>query len=463
MQSIKTYMLNNKSTFFGLVIVCLIGLGISCNKLENAGGDLLNGEWIHADGLDYSKLSASGYKWDSILTFEPNLSYVLNNFLVGQTDGPVFGKTEYGFNAQLRFVPDKINNFLKQPIDSIVLSLKYDSTEFYGPVDQPMDVEVFVLDQPLDISNVYYANHKASASKKLGGLYGFVPNGRDSIEVQLVNQKVKLAPQLRMRLDTALFMSMLRSYPDTVYNSADYFVKAFPGIAVRPANSKSVISVNPTNIDSKVTIYYKATVDSVIQSQFEFIISTSSVQIPYFEHQTAGSNSEPFEKNTEKGDSLIYINSGIGTDAEIIIPYDTFLQKRFINYAVLEFYSLELPGDNISEYKPIRYFNLDDLSSGKPETVIDLARANAAGGGVFSELFYHLYFGSVPEEVAGTNAKVHKYKLNITSHFKENYRLRKDLKLRLSPLFKTSSANRSVLGGTQHSLYPMKIKVTYSE
>ncbi|MBK8153912.1 MAG: hypothetical protein IPK61_13310 [Saprospiraceae bacterium] len=82
-------MLNKKSTFFGLVITCLIGLGISCNKLENAGGDLLNGEWIHADGLDYSKLSASGYKWDSILTFEPNLSYVLNNFLVGRTDGPV--------------------------------------------------------------------------------------------------------------------------------------------------------------------------------------------------------------------------------------------------------------------------------------------------------------------------------------------------------------------------------------
>ena len=122
-------------------------------------------------------------------------------------DDPIFGKVNAGFGTQLRIVATQNVRFLKVPVDSIVLSLRYDTSLFYGKYKEPMDFNIFPLSVPYDPSASYYSNHvlQYDANKKLGEIKGYQVNKIDSIQ------------QLRIPLDTFAFMSILRSFFLTMF------------------------------------------------------------------------------------------------------------------------------------------------------------------------------------------------------------------------------------------------------
>ena len=76
-------------------------------------------------------------------------------------DDPIFGKVEAEFYSQIRFIPTKERSFLTNKIDSVVLSIRYDTVEFYGDPTKLQKIEVFQLDEPLDQRTRYYSDFKA--------------------------------------------------------------------------------------------------------------------------------------------------------------------------------------------------------------------------------------------------------------------------------------------------------------
>ena len=119
----------------------------SCDKNETLGNGLISDEWVNAKGVDTFNFSVKPYQQDSLLTAYAGLP---GTFLLGKMNDPIFGKVEAEFYSQIRFIPTKERSFLSNKIDSIVMSIRYDTVEFYGDPLKHQKIEVFQLDEPLN-------------------------------------------------------------------------------------------------------------------------------------------------------------------------------------------------------------------------------------------------------------------------------------------------------------------------
>ena len=232
--------------FFGIILIVA-----ACDKSSTLGSDLISDEWIHAKGVDTFKFDISYYELDSLLLAYAGLP---NTYFVGKMDDPVFGKTDAALYTQIRFVNTKEFEFLRIPIDSVVLALRYDQLGSYGDSLLPHTVEVYPLMDTLGINVRYYEGFSAVyGNTLLGKLENFTPNYRDSVKVKFNAVTNVYAPQLRIPLDTAVFMNIMRNLPDTPFSNVDTFVRLFPGIALIAKQNASMLSLIPASEQSRIT------------------------------------------------------------------------------------------------------------------------------------------------------------------------------------------------------------------
>lgn len=138
------------------VIVIIIGILLqTCNKSSNLGSDLLSDEWINASGLDTFSLSMEPYVQDSLVYASAGFP---NTFFAGSVKDPYFGTLESEIYTQLYFAITNETDFLTRPIDSVVLSLRYDSTSYFGQPDAVNGIHVHTLTDTLYLSKTYYKN-----------------------------------------------------------------------------------------------------------------------------------------------------------------------------------------------------------------------------------------------------------------------------------------------------------------
>jgi len=328
---------------------------------------------------------------------------------------------------------------------------------FYGKYKESMDFGIYQLSVPYDPTASYYSNHKLQydANKKLGELRGYIPNKDDSITITKDTQQIKLFPQLRIRLDTFAFMSILRSYADNVYSTVDSFTKAFNGIAVICDNGNGIVSVQPQHGDSKITIYYHDT--TTVQSTTEFNMGSLAVKTPYYEIDNQNTIAGDCINGTIPGDSLLCIQGFEGRDIELNIPYDAKWNGKFINFAVLQFYVAALPGDDLTTYTLPGLLEIFDNSSGSLVPIDDVSF------GLSSISQYARRFGGNPVKTEINGQTVYYYKMNITRHFQKAQKAKLPIKLVISPLYKLESAARVVFYGTGVQKFPAKLYLTYSE
>ncbi|HRI00565.1 MAG TPA: DUF4270 family protein [Saprospiraceae bacterium] len=437
-----------------LVSICsLIGF-IRCNEPDTVGNELLQDEWIYAKGIDTFSHSLTYIQTDSIPSFTPP-SNSLKTFMVGHLDDPLFGSKDYAFAIQPRFVPVNPLDFLKRPIDSIVFSLRYDSLSFYGDRSKPMDIEVYQLEEFLDANKTYLMKDQVKISNnKLGEIKNVVANAKDSVSVTLNKITSKLLPQLRIPMDTGKFMSILRSFHDTTYNSADYFVKAFQGLAIVAKNAQSVIAFKPENVESKITLYYKG---DTSQLAFDFVFSNLSVKVPIYTNSYQGARVESFINGTDQ--DFVFMDGAAGFDTRLKIPYNPALEGKFINFAVLELTVPKLPGDDSKLFPLCEYVILEDLTTGSkvPIPITDVL------SGITNLAVLRSQFGGNPFLPQGS--QFYKYKMNLSAHFISAFRSKKDIDLIITPLYKPESAARAMFYGSQYADPSLKSKlsITISE
>jgi hypothetical protein len=117
--------------------------------------------------------------------------------VVGILDDPMFGHSKSEFNTQIHFTPEKDKMYLHN-VDSVVLSLRYDTSTFYGLTQEPMSLEVYKIDDALNYTQTYYNNSTLKLGKKLGEKLNFIPNKKDSLYIKQDTNLVRLFPQLRI-------------------------------------------------------------------------------------------------------------------------------------------------------------------------------------------------------------------------------------------------------------------------
>ncbi|MFN8279652.1 MAG: DUF4270 family protein [Saprospiraceae bacterium] len=437
------------------VIVIIIGILLqTCNKSSNLGSDLLSDEWINASGLDTFSLSMEPYVQDSLVYASAGFP---NTFFAGSVKDPYFGTLESEIYTQLYFAITNETDFLTRPIDSVVLSLRYDSTSYFGQPDAVNGIHVHTLTDTLYLSKTYYKNEVIHHydPNELGSVKNFIPNLRDSVKFNINSVEYTYAPQLRIPLDTAKFMGILRAFDDSVFTSLTYFTNAFPGIAIHSDATQALLAIALTNTDSRITIYYNPT--DTTKGTFEFNLGL--MRISTNRNNNAGSRAEQFELGTNLSDSLSYIGGFGGVDTRIKIPYHKSWDSLLVNYAVLELVSPEQPTDPSSIYKRPPVLNLKEVSSGKPASIVDALYASSFN----NTSDFIRYFGGAPIQSVINGETVYKYRFNITGYFTEMKKQKKDLDIIATSLAKTQSPNRLVVGGPKHERYPAKLILVLSQ
>lgn len=433
---------------------------LSCNKSGSLGTDLFSDDWIYAKGTDYTNLKFSSIPEDSIIfSYADGSAIIPAVFYLGKVKDPVFGNYEAEFYSQLSFAVTKEVGFLKNKIDSVVLSIRYDTLSFFGDPAATHTVRVYPLIDTLYLQKNYYHSdlkHRYS-NTELGSLVQFVPNMKDSIQFELDSVQYSYAPQMRIPLDTGKVMGILRSFEDSVYNSLSLFNTRFPGIALISEGQSSLLGLNPLNSQSGITIFY--TTDQNKKAQFTF--SFGSMRVANNSVDNSGSQVEPFVKNLVSGDSLCFLQGFNGHSLKVQIPYDNSWEGKLVNYAVLEVYSPNLSGDNSNFYdRPAQLF-IKDLNAAKPYPYI----IDSQFGSLFGNLSdLAKYFGGNISRTTVNGEEVVIYRFNITGHFIKSKKLKKEMNLMITQdYFKVQKPDRLILGGPLNSKYGAKLKLVFSE
>lgn len=448
----------NTSVVWNLFIYILfvILLHTSCNKSSTLGSDLISDEWIKASGVDSFDLSMSGYSEDSLIYASAGFP---STFYTGKLSDPFFGRYSSEIYSQLYFAITNDLTFLHSKIDSVVLSIKYDTAAFLGNPREIQNIHIYPLSEALDLSKNYYNDVKINYSKtdELGSLTNYLPNLQDSVKFKIKDIEYAYSPQLRIPIDSGKFMGLLRSFPDSAFISLNYFNDAFKGIAIVSDATNSMLAFALANLDTKFNIYYN--VDDTTKSIFSINLGLSRVSTNQIDNQ--GSLVEHFIKDTDPTlrDSLGFVQGFGGTDLRIKIPYNDVWSTKLVNHAILELISPNLVGDDPTQYKRISLMTIKELSTGKPISIVDAAFASS----FVSTSDYIRYFGGNPVQTSINGELVYKYRFNITGYFTQMKKQKSGLDMVLAPVSKVQNGSRLIVGGHKNTKYPAKLVLVFSE
>lgn len=439
--------------------VLAFGLIISaCNDPSTIGSDLLEGDQVDVFFTDTIGLQASTIKEENVLTYDPNPSTIFDNFLLGDYNDPIFGRSVAGIYAQLTldFDPPDYEDAL---LDSVVLTLQYDTLNAYGDLNaDPFSLGIYRITETIDKESDYFSDDAfmVDEAEPLAILSDFTPKitfgdsiaGIIDYRFDEAGDTISLPPSIRLKF-TNFFGQELINYGDDVYSSNTNFVEQFKGIHVRPlANNSGMLSFDISSLSaSGMTVYYR---QDTVKTQYNYDFSSRFVQFNNFSHDYTGAPIDAFFEDTTLGDSILFLQSMAGPNVKIDIPNLDGLEGVIINKAELEFTVAELPGDDLNAYRPIEDMIAADFVD---ETFVFLGDV-LAGGANFG--------GDLLEEVGEDNEPLQRYRMNISAHFQRIIEGTSGNSIYLRAFPKQEQAARVVIFGPGHSKYPMKLRLTYT-
>lgn len=442
-------------------------LTTSCGDTTVVGSDLFGEESLNVSSTDTLTIKAKTVELDSLRVFNvENVSRA--TFLVGLTDDPVFGKTKASLVADVHFGVDLTTGQLFKPgyeegdvLDSLILVLEIDSTGLYGDLNTTYNIEVFQLTESINEFTEIYSNRDVSFDPEPIGNKENVTISLDSVSLyypSLGTTRRELA-QIRIPLGESvsnLFFNDLREI-----ETNDQFGEQFFGIRVEatPQNDNAMFGVNIASsaFNSRIQSFYSRA-DTTLLFEYPLNDLTQNISLGRkfsdFEVDNSSAIIHDFLGDESAGDSLLFIQSLLGTNVELdfssILNGGDFL----INQAILEMTVATLPEDDLELNPPIDQLI---LSTKGDDGELDLL-AEINEGLVFNQL--EIYFGGEVEQSVVNDVNMYQYNMNITRSLIEILNGNLNSTMFLTPLLRNERANRTVIYGPGHPVYPMKLKLS---
>ena len=453
----------NSKIFISLFILFSI-TWFSCNDVSEVGSDLIGQdgfEVVYNDTASINTLTIEGK--DSLQTNGENV--ITTDLFVGELMDPLFGFKKFNayFQAGIGSVPPKFydyDNAQFATIDSVVLIIKSDTSFFYGDREARHDIQVFQIEQDLDNDTELYTFDELSTKMTpISPVQSVRPSFENHIEFFKTDSS-ETGPTLRLKLDNSFGQMIIND--TTAVKKDTSFLKLVNGMKIvsSPENS-SVIALDLattqlSDLANKMLVYYTDTIAKVYSFNFGGVRHQEEVG------DITGSALEMAIGDPIFSDSLCFVQ-GFGTaDTEIELPYARFEHygNVLIKKAVLEVTIADVAGDDLEIFTPISLVGIEETNDdGVNILIIDGISAEFAGS------FTTFFGGSVKEELNDNGEVIRKYyTFNITSHFINMISSGSDksTKLYMSALVDNLTPGRSILYGPGHSVYPMKLNVTYT-
>ena len=438
---------------------------MSCGDPSPIGAGVLDGERLDITFTDTVQLKAKTISGDPLATFRKGstttVALNLQNRIVGELDEPLTGRSLSEVYLRLE-LPTGEANFDGAVIDSVVLSILYDSTGFYGDQNAFHNVEVSQLADPFPDVDTIFNNDPITKGSVIGSRT-LQPRFRDSIRIITHGQGTPqvLTPQLRIRLDDSFGQQILDN--EALVETDSTFSVFLPGIVLSSLpNASSTFGLNllsTTNNGSSngMTLFY--TIDDTVKTSYRFEISTDIAS--FIEHDFSGSAVEAFIDADELGDSLIFVQGMAGVDATVEIGNLDDLSEDVINHAELLAFVFRDPMLDLDFYAPQPLLLAEENEEGTLVSTNDFNIAIQSGR--VDELF-----GGNPKDTIINGQALEYIKMNVTSFLKNLISEEKnDPEPNRTLIFNVTSKvqrpGRTILYGPGHSLYPMKLNVTFTD
>lgn len=332
----------------GLCFVAFLTGLVACNKLDTTS--LGSGLIPEVDNVN---------TFDTVLTVEArNFEYTDSVFMGYSEDfalgtiqnDPMFGKTTASIQVQFSPASFKVYPFANHKdsiiaIDSVVLALAYKGA--FGDTTLAQKFSVYAIDPAGDFelgkNSATISPYPTLTQKVNDPGTGTVDMRRlrDSMEIKYGKDTVKVANQLRIKLDTVLVGRLLASYDTTDglgYNSAADFTKKNKGYAIvtdstAPSNALMYFNLNDQN--TALYVYYKVIKAGKIDTTFTAFGFTGNVYGNFIRRTNTGSAVESYLNNGTGPDDQVFLNTLPGTYSIIDIPGFTGLSNRIVHKAEL--------------------------------------------------------------------------------------------------------------------------------
>lgn len=429
----------------------------ACTKPLNVGSDLFKEEELifQVDSSTTIKartvLSDSAILYDTLFSYSRYLFGALDDTYLGSVNSEIY--SQYGLN-NLNF------DFEGLVLDSVILSLPYDSSGFYGDITEELNIEVFRLTESMaDIESVIGPRSLEHEMSPIGGMYNITPDYLTTFIDVLADGddfdtlSTSAPAQLRIPLDNSIGEEIM-ALDTTQLGDQDEFLNIFPGFLIQGQGiSNSMLSFSMNNSYSKIAIYLT---DPDENKQTKLELSTA-LAVKYSNIVQDHTNSEAGMRlnSFDAGDSLLYLQSMMGTEIELVFEGLDKFNDALINRAYIDLY-VNTPSEiDKLLFPPNRSLHALFLSEGEKVDVEDYEIATSTSTP-------SIFDGVLDSEQNGTET-LYKYRVNLNSHFQSIVNTEAPEKIILQPLLQLTSPRRTIIHGPQSSNHPMKLTVIYTK
>lgn len=437
--------------FFLIAMVLLSVFVVSCDESSVVGLDVQpTNDLLDVTGIDTTTLITRTVKMDSLRTDE---TYLQTYALLGTYIDPVFGKSAASIYTQLKLSTENPDFGINPKIDSVVLSLVYDSSYCYGNIDQvAQNISVIPVLEDLKMENSYYSNNSSFIFiADLANNYQFIPNPTKNVTI--LGESLK--PQLRIPLTNNIGQYILDNQGTENLSSNAAFQSFFQGLNITTENTASlnngegnIMRFTLADSQSKLTLYYHH--DTANSLQYDFGMSDVA-RFSGFTHDFTAVDADLASQlgaTPPAQNDVVFIQSMAGTKVKIEMPYLMNWNKSgpiTINKAELVIKINTDANYELSTFaapEKLMLYGIDNDGNDYVLPDVDEPRPNYFDGAY--------------------NATTQEYRINISRYIQQVLLgERKNNGLHLLALKGAINANRAVIGGGGNgSIYQMKLNIT---
>jgi hypothetical protein len=445
-----------------LLLIVVVAL-LKCTNPSSIGTDFIGSDLISVTKVDSLQVKTKTTAPGAINVYQEQAN--LSRYLCGNLSDDYFGQSRAEIYGQLR-VRDNTRNFNFSSIDSVVLSLRYDSTSFYGNWEnETIDIEVFRLTESIDAEADYDSDAEFAAEMDpIGSRMGFKAEPSKPVVIDFEDSDgdidtVTVAPQLRIPIDMSIAEEIL-SYDSLALSDNEVFLESFKGVKLAVESENSMLAFRLLTPETRMIVYYRNEDDDPAEMNLGF--TDRSAVIPNFSHDYENSEVEPFIENETLGDSLIFTQSMAGVEAQFEFPDLSDYDNLELNHASISFtLAPDLPGNLTNLFPPSEQLTGVRVNeNGDLRLLIDAVLAESQAG---SQQFLEETFGGFIEEVEGPDGTIRQqYTLFITQFIESVRRGEVEPVFRIRPRLKNITSSRAILLGAGDDTNPVEFTLVFS-
>ena len=459
-----------RQTVLFLLTFLILNIIYSCTEATPIGAELLEEDQEELLFSNTVPVNATTIVGTPVPTYSPFVTFQLPNYLFGEIDDPDFGKSNASVYSQISksFAPPFLAGLFN--VDSLVLSIDYDSLNVVGNFSEPFNIEVYRLQESLSNTADYTSDQTFATEDNLIGEATIVPSFIDSIEVDnyfsgtdsifTTTESAHIRIPLDLGINQGLGSELLDS---SIYVSDTTFVNFFRGVYIRAVTSNGgLASFNFNSTISRMTLYYRER-NVLYEYRYPFTVGNARNSLLVHETEGAAINDAIDNENSE----LLYLQSLGGANIEINFPDVSEFDNIVVNRAELELTVATTPDED--ELPIVPQIVVSSLRDGEIEVVDDVLAAIFSTAPIDTDVF-----GGIPVTETVDGLILTTYTINLSGYFQSLVEGNADPNILLTagaiqnPFYmsippKGSRGNIVTILGSDHPEFPPRLNLIYTD